>query len=124
MAGFYPNFISDPNSGLAGTRDATGLPYIFDPTALVAPAAGTYGNLPRAFARLFPRNQTNLTLTKNIYFDSERRYKLQLRAESFNVFNHTQFTGVGVNLADPGTLGRPTGTRLPREFQFGAKLSF
>jgi hypothetical protein len=124
VAGFYPNFISDPNSGLAGTRDATGLPYIFDPNALVAPAAGTYGNLPRAFARLFPRNQTNLTLTKNIYFDSERRYKLQLRAESFNVFNHTQFTGVGVNLADPGTLGRPTGARLPREFQFGAKLSF
>ncbi len=124
LIGFYPNAIGDPNSGLAGTRDAAGLPYIFDPTALAAPANGTYGNLPRAFARLFGRNQTNLTLTKNIYFDAERNVRLQLRAESFNVFNHTQFTGVGVNLADPGTLGRPTGARLPREFQFGAKLYF
>ncbi|MFZ0062272.1 MAG: carboxypeptidase regulatory-like domain-containing protein [Pyrinomonadaceae bacterium] len=124
LTGFYPNAIADPNGGLAGTFDATGLPYIFDPTALAAPANGTYGNLPRAFARLFGRNQTNLTLTKNIYFDAERNVRLQLRAESFNVFNHTQFTGVGVNLADPGTLGRPTGARLPREFQFGAKLSF
>ncbi|MEP6921772.1 MAG: TonB-dependent receptor [bacterium] len=124
LTGFYPNFISDPNGGLAGTRDATGLPYIFDPTSLVAAPAGSYGNLPRAFARLFGRNQTNLTLTKNIYFDAERNVRLQLRAESFNVFNHTQFTGVGTNLASPGTLGRPTGARLPREFQFGAKLSF
>jgi hypothetical protein len=124
LTGFYPNAIRDPNGGLAGTVDASGLPYIFDPTALAAPANGTYGNLPRAFARLFGRNQTNLTLTKNVYFDAERNVRLQLRAESFNVFNHTQFTGVGVNLTDLGTLGRPTGTRLPREFQFGAKLSF
>ncbi len=124
LTGFYPNAIADPTSGLAGTFDASGLPYIFDPTALVAPTNGTYGNLPRAFTRLFGRNQTNLTLSKNIYFDAERNIRLQLRAESFNVFNRTQFTGVGVNLADPGTLGRPTGARLPREFQFGAKLSF
>ena len=124
LIGFYPNAIRDPNSGLAGTVDATGLPYIFDPTALAQPANGTYGNLPRAFARLFGRNQTNATLTKNIYFDAEGRVKLQLRAEAYNVFNRTQFTGVGVNLADPATLGRPTGARLPREFQFGAKLSF
>ena len=122
--GFYPNAISDPNGGLAGTVDSLGLPYIFDPNALVAAPSGTYGNLPRAFTRLFARNQTNLTLTKNIYFDVERNVRLQLRAESYNVFNHTQFTGVGVNLAAPGTLGRPTGARLPREFQFGAKLSF
>jgi hypothetical protein len=122
--GFYPNAIADPNSGLAGTVDATGLPYIFDPTALAVPPAGTYGNLPRAFTRLFGRNQTNLTLTKNIYFDAERNVRLQLRAESYNVFNHTQFTGVGTNMASPGALGRPTGARLPREFQFGAKLSF
>lgn len=124
LTGFYPNAISDPNGGLAGTIDSTGLPYIFDPNALALPANGTYGNLPRAFARLFGRNQTNLTLTKNIYFDAERNVRLQLRAESYNVFNHTQFTGVGVNMASPINLGRPTGARLPREFQFGAKLSF
>jgi hypothetical protein len=123
LTGFYPNVISDPNSGLAGTVDATGLPLIFDPNAFAVPASGTYGNASRSFARLFGRNQTNLTLTKNIYFDSEQGIRLQLRAEAFNVFNHTQFTGVGTTLGAT-TFGRPTGARLPREFQFGAKLSF
>ena len=123
LTGFYPNVVSDPNGGLAGTIDSTGLPLIFDPNAFAFPANGTYGNAPRAFARLYGRNQTNLTLTKNIYFDSEQRYKLQLRAESYNVFNHTQFTGAGVQLG-ASNFGRPTGTRLPREFQFGAKIIF
>jgi hypothetical protein len=126
LTGFYPSLIGDPNGGVARTIDpATGLPFIFDPTAFATPAAGTYGSAPRSFARLFGRNQTNLSLTKNIYFDSEQKVKMQLRAEAFNVFNHTQFTGVGTVFATTGTaFGRPTGARLPREFQFGAKLSF
>ncbi|MFN2532874.1 MAG: TonB-dependent receptor domain-containing protein, partial [Pyrinomonadaceae bacterium] len=123
--GQYPNVISDPNAGLAGTIDpVTGLPYIFDPHAFAAPAAGTYGNAGRAFARLFGRNQTNMSLVKNIYFDKESNVRLQLRAEAFNVFNHTQFTGAGTTLTTSSTFGLPSGARLPREFQFGAKLSF
>ena len=123
--GQYPDVVSDPNGGKAGTIDpVTGLPFIFDPAAFRAPLAGTYGNAPRAFARLFGRNQTNFTLTKNIYFDSEQKVKLQLRAEAFNVFNHTQFTGAGTTLTTTSTFGLPTGARLPREFQFGAKILF
>ena len=123
--GQYPDVVSDPNGGKAGTIDpVSGLPFIFDPGAFRAPLAGTYGNAARAFARLFGRNQTNLSLTKNIYFDTEDRVKLQLRAEAFNVFNHTQFTGVGTVLTTTSTFGLPTGARLPREFQFGAKVIF
>ena len=124
LTGFYPNAISDPNGGLAGTIDSTGLPFIFDPNALAAPANGTYGNLPRAFARLFGRNQTNLTLTKNIYFDAERNVRLQLRAESYNVFNHTQFTGVGVNLASPATWADPQARVYRASSSLAAKFSF
>lgn len=126
ITGFYPNVVSDPNAGVARTIDPlTGLPFIFDPAAFAVPTGGNYGNAPRAFSRLFGRNQTNLSLTKNIYFDTEQNVRLQLRAEAFNVMNHTQFTGAGVTLAVPSTaFGRPTGARLPREFQFGAKLSF
>ncbi len=128
--GLYPNAITDPNGGLAGTIDpATGLPFIFDPTALSPAGAGQFGNLGRAFARLPGRNQTNLALMKQFYFNTERTVYLQLRAESFNLFNTTQFTGIGTTLPTAGPLtdavfGRPTSTRLPREFQFGAKLYF
>ncbi len=128
--GLYPNQISDPNGGLAGTIDpVTGLPFIFDPQAFAPAADGQFGNSVRSFARLPGRNQTNLALMKQFYFNSERTTYLQLRAESFNLFNHTQFTGINATLPTAGPLsntifGRPTATRLPREFQFGAKLYF
>ncbi len=131
--GSYPNLVSDPRGGLAGTTDPlTGLPFIFDPGAFSVPELGTFGNAPRAFARLPGRNQTNLSLVKNIYFNAEKRRYLQLRAEAFNVFNHTQFTvipGAATtfpvnNLAENTTFARPTGTRLPRELQFAAKFYF
>ncbi len=128
--GLYANAISNPNGGLAGTTDpSTGLPFIFDPNALAPADAGQFGNLGRAFARLPGRNQTNLVLSKQFYFNTERTTYLQLRAESYNIFNTTQFTGVNTTLPTAGplsnsTFGRPTSTRLPREFQFGIKLYF
>ncbi len=124
IRGNRPNLTCDPNAGLAGTLDANGLPYVFDPTCFALPANGTFGNAPRAFARLPGQNQTNLSAVKNFYFNREKGRSLQLRAEGFNVFNHTQFTGIGATLATTANLGRPTGTRLPREFQFAAKLYF
>ena len=128
--GLYPNQISDPNAGLAGTTDpATGLPFIFDPTAFAPAPAGQFGNSVRSFARLPGRKQTNLILSKKFYFDKESTKYIQLRAEAYNIFNTTQFTGIGTTLPTAGPLsntvfGRPTSTRPPREFQFGAKLFF
>lgn len=130
--GIYPNAISNPRGGLAGTIDpVTGLPFIFDPLAFEIAPLGQYGSLGRAFARLPGRNQTNLALSKQFYFNKERTMYIQLRAESFNLFNTTQFTGVtaarpttGTDILNNSTFGRPTSTRLPREFQFGAKFYF
>lgn len=132
--GNYPNRISDPREGLAGSIDPlTGLPFIFDPLAFSTNALGTFGNAGRAFSRLPGRNQTNASFVKNIYFGSESGRYLQLRAEAFNLFNHTQFimaagaattfpvTGNPINTL---TFARPTGTRPPREWQFAAKLYF
>lgn len=132
--GTYPNRLSDPGAGLAGTIDPrTTLPFIFDPNAFSVNAVGTYGNAGRSFSRLPGRNQTNLSLVKNIYFNSEKTFYLQLRAESFNVFNHTQFVmaagtattfPVTGNPADTLGFARPTGTRPAREWQFAGKLYF
>ena len=89
------------------------------------PVFGTYGNSGRAIFRLPGRNQTNLSLIKNFYFNQEKGRYLQFRVESFNVFNHTQFfiDGNG-NQIGTSTYGRPGSTRLPREFQFGLKIYF
>ena len=129
--GLYPNMVGDPNGGLTGSVDpVTGLPFVFDPTVFEPAAAGSFGNAPRSFARLPGRNQTNLALMKQFYFNTERTFYLQIRGEAFNLFNQTQFTGIGTTLPTAGplssgaTIGRPTSARLPREFQFGAKLYF
>ena len=132
--GTYPNRVSDAGAGLAGTIDPrTTLPFIFDPNAFSVNAIGTYGNAGRSFSRLPGRNQTNLSLVKNVYFNSEKTFYLQLRAEAFNVFNHTQFVmaagtattfPVTGNPADTLGFARPTGTRPAREWQFAGKLYF
>jgi hypothetical protein len=60
---------------------------------------------------------------------------VQLRVETFNTFNHTQWAGVntGLGLPNPGsvptattrgTLGQVNSTRDPRTLQLALKLLF
>ena len=48
---------------------------------------------------------------------------LQLRAEAFNVLNHTNFAGTD-NVMGDGTFGQVTGTHEPRMMQFSGKFTF
>lgn len=127
IRGGRARLVSDPLGGRTGDVDNTGLPFLFEPNAFALPLDGTFGNSGRAFGRKPGQNQTNLSIVKNVYFNKENDFRLQLRAESFNVFNQTQFTTNDTNsfsLSQPLIIGRPTGTRLPREFQFALKLYF
>jgi carboxypeptidase family protein len=66
----------------------------------------------------------NLSLFKNIILTSrEEGPRLQLRFESFNTFNHTEFNGIDTGSAD-GNFGKVTSTYDPRVLQLGAKFSF
>ncbi len=65
---------------------------------------------------------TNLSLFKNIAFKAEGP-SLQLRFESFNTFNHTEFNGLDLNSHD-SNFGQVTNAYDPRTLQLGAKLSF
>ncbi|HEX7958708.1 MAG TPA: hypothetical protein VF493_02240, partial [Terriglobales bacterium] len=66
----------------------------------------------------------NLSLFKNIPLTArENGAKLQLRFESFNAFNHTEFLGVNTSSAD-ANFGKVTSTYDPRVLQLGAKISF
>jgi hypothetical protein len=69
------------------------------------------------------------SLFKN--FRLSDRFRLQFRAEAFNILNHTNFQlGVpnvgptGSNRLNGPQFGKAGGTFSPRNLQFGLKLSF
>jgi len=64
----------------------------------------------------------NISLYKDFPLNHEGM-KFQLRAESYNTFNHTEFNGIDTGFTD-SNFGQVTSTYDPREFQFGAKFAF
>lgn len=65
----------------------------------------------------------NWSLFKTIRFTRKALPNLELRFDAFNVFNHTNFSGIDSNSAD-ANFGQVTSDYGPREMQFGAKLHF
>jgi hypothetical protein len=63
----------------------------------------------------------NMSLFKT--FSLTERVKFELRFESFNTFNHTEFNTVDTNSGD-GNFGAVTTTYDPRVLQLGGKISF
>ena len=66
----------------------------------------------------------NASLYKEFLFSPNAEGpRLQLRFESFNTFNHTEFNGIDTGMTD-NNYGQVTSTYDPREFQFGGKILF
>jgi hypothetical protein len=63
-------------------------------------------------------------------FRFTERVGMEFRAESFNTWNHTQFTGVDTSLGDynsdptKNSFGKINAVADPRVFQLGATISF
>jgi hypothetical protein len=68
-------------------------------------------------------NNFNLSLMKTIQFTGHEGPNLELRFESFNTFNKTQFSGVNANTND-GNFGQVTSIYSPRNLELGAKFRF
>jgi hypothetical protein len=64
----------------------------------------------------------NWSLFKTIAFKAEGP-SLELRFESFNVFNHTEYNNLDTNFTDTN-FGQVTSAYDPRTLQFGAKFHF
>lgn len=80
------------------------------------------GNTPRGIVEGPPTHRVDFTMSKNIRLAESA--KLQLRAEVFNIFNHTNFRGfVSLNNTS-ASIGRIGTVRDPRTMQFGAKITF
>ncbi len=101
----------------------------FDPNAFVLPESGTYGNLGRDTLIAPGLAELDLSATKNTFI--AERFKLQFRAEFFNVLNHSNFgtpnpvvyTSASSTVAPTAGVITSTAT-TSRQIQFGLKLSW
>jgi hypothetical protein len=105
----------------------------FNPAAFQAPTnaagipGGAYGNSGYDMLR-GPRFQDwDMNLQKNVVF--KERYKVQLRADSFNIFNHPSFNTPNAAISNTSTVGTITSTSgtpsyEARTIEFAAKFSF
>ena len=110
--------ICDPNAGAPHT-----FLQWFNTACFANPPAGVnrVGNESRNVILGPPTTRFDATLSKNIRFGESK--SLQLRWEVFNIFNHTNFTTLSLNIT-ASNYGNVTGVRDPRTMQFGAKLIF
>jgi hypothetical protein len=127
-----PIYLDDPT--VAGGR-------LINRSAFVAPPPSQQGALGRNSLRGFSASQLDFSLGRQFQFSE--RYKLQFRADFFNVFNHPNFADPDSQLESPTfgqsrqMLGRSLGSGGieagfsplyqiggPRSIQLGVKLHF
>src|SRR5262249_24907363 len=127
--------VTNVTTTLAHTTGLDG--FIFGPPVrgtLAGTPQGTTGNAPSRNFRGPGINNWDMSLFKNIRLPGER-FKLQFRADVYDVFNHTNFTGVDTKAdfqldfmgnfqqVNP-TFGRYTAASLKRRMQLALRLSF
>jgi Carboxypeptidase regulatory-like domain len=120
------------------TKDKT---QYLNPAAFALPGVGKFGTLGRG--AIVGPGYANVDFSVNKNWRVRERYGVQFRAEMFNLFNRVNFIGnapvnalnTGLSLqgnslladfgkSTNGGFGSFSGTRGPREIQFGLKLSF
>ena len=122
------------NTGGAGgsrpdaVRDATlpsdqrSLQRWFDTTAFSTPAIYTYGNLARN--SLFGPGRWNFDMSLFKEFPIRERMTMQVRAESFNLFNHPQFGQPNGTINAPGAGSITSTVGNPRQLQVALRAVF
>src|SRR5262249_3489724 len=93
----------------------------FDTAAFARPAVGTLGTSGRNVLVGPGVGNFDFSLIKDTRFTE--RMSVQLRAESFNLFNHPLFNTPDANV-DNRTVGQISAAADPRRVQFGLKLIF
>ncbi len=95
----------------------------FNPAAYAVPAPFTYGNSARN--SLWGPGVINWDQAIYKRFGITERINLEFRAEFFNIMNHANFDVPAANISVPAQVGRITNTTsVPRDIQFGMRLTF
>jgi hypothetical protein len=90
-AGSYPDVIGNPNSLSPVVPPGSGTfgPLLRNPNAFVAPTGLTFGDAGRNYLNNPSRLNFDMSLVKN--FRIREGKTIEFRAETYNIFNHTQF---------------------------------
>ncbi len=118
VAGFQSiNVTGNPEPGFS--EAGPNAPW-YDPAAFSQPG-NAWGNTGRNQFRGPSNWNVDMSLFRTIPFG---RYRMELRAESQNVFNHAQWGNPITSFTDPNFMRIRTLARAPRTVQLGARLAF
>jgi hypothetical protein len=112
-----PNLVGDPELP-ASERTVTRW---FNTAAFANPAPLTFGNSPRSVLRGPALVTTDLTVEKTIPLPGDRKF--DVRVETYNLLNRTNFNLPGFTLGAPD-FGVISSARPARTIQLGARFAF
>jgi hypothetical protein len=121
VAGNRPNLICNPNENAPHTFEAWANLSCVQANPTAAPIANAPGNAGRGVINGPSTERFDFSLFKNIRFNE--RFRLQLRGEVFNIFNHTNFRAINGNTTQ-GNYNQVISVRDPRNIQLGIKFYY
>ncbi len=125
----------NPRAGIATSTSTWFNGSVLDPTdpttagaSFAQEATGSFGNIHRNPYHGPGLNNSDVAVSKNFSYAHDERHTIQLRLESYNVFNHTQWgaagqTQVDGNIGNP-TFGQITSAKPGRQTQLAGKIYF
>ncbi len=132
VSGGFLNVVGNPWSTPPQSQVAGILgPVLYNPQAFAAPTGLTFGDAGRNLLRNPDRLSFDMGLFKNFYVKENMHF--EFRAEAFNVFNHTNFSGVNNTLScytssntgcTTSNFLMPNAAHEPRLLQLGLKFIF
>ena len=95
----------------------------FSTSSFAFPAVGAWGDAGHNSLRGPGRDNWNISLFKSFVISESRGSRFELRVETFNTWNHTEFNQVSNGLGS-SNFGQVTSAFDPRIFQLGGKIYF
>lgn len=107
--GSYVDVIGDPHAS-PSQKETDGVPgpLLYNPAAFAEPTGLTFGNSGRNILNNPARTNFDMGLFKRFPLKSEAR-SFEFRGEAFNVFNHTQWSGVNAGASCYGGTNNSAG---------------
>jgi hypothetical protein len=117
----HPDLVGNPGAPAAPSSSRG--PLAFNPAAFAAPRGLTFGTLGRNALNLPDHVNFDFGLFKN--FAIREKAGFEFRWETFNIFNHTEYSGISSTFT-PGstTFLHLNATHDPRRMQFGLRFYF